>query len=192
MKKTSNLICAAAVGMMALCSSSANATSYYFSQGGYSGGGSITGTFDGIDLNNDGRIVSFDGEVVNFSLSFSGDYAVGDFTHTLIDLFGLVYDVNSGFIGDAVDGFEGVASNWAAGGSGSGYGVDYASGLAATGELGGRVTDIATGATSSSLYLISVSAVPEPETWGMLLAGVGLVGLRMRQRSRTSRRVAIN
>lgn len=189
MKKTSNLICATAVGMMGLCSSSAaNATSYIFSQGGYSGGGAITGTFDGTDLDNNGQIDSFAGEVVNFSLSFSGDYIVGNFTHTLSDFYGLIYDVNSGFIGDGAGGdIEGMASNW------NGYfGFDYASGLGPTGGLGGRVIDIATGATSSSTELISVSAVPEPETWGMLLAGVGLIGLRMRQRSCGSSLVAIN
>jgi hypothetical protein len=30
----------------------------------------------------------------------------------------------------------------------------------------------------------TIAAVPEPETWGMLLAGLGFVGLAVRRRTR--------
>ena len=42
-----------------------------------------------------------------------------------------------------------------------------------------------TGAGDSSLFLdnVSVSAVPEPETYGMLFAGLGLIGFMARRRS---------
>lgn len=55
-------------------------------------------------------------------------------------------------------------------------------------KIGGDVTGILGGS-----YTISAvtAPVPEPETWGMLLAGLGLVGLRMRQRRHASRQAAI-
>lgn len=42
--------------------------------------------------------------------------------------------------------------------------------------------------TPAGMYVIGAvtAPVPEPETWGMLLAGLGLIGLRLRQRMRTT------
>lgn len=56
-------------------------------------------------------------------------------------------------------------------------------------KVGGTATGI-----SGGMYTVAAvtAPVPEPETWGMLLAGVGLIGLRMRQRIRAARQVAIN
>jgi len=180
--KIGSLLCAATFGVMALSSSSAFAASFRFTQGGYSDGGVITGAFDATDLNNNGAISSFDGEVTGFSLSFSGNAIVGSFNHSLSDLRGLVYDLGSGFIGDGATGaVEGLASNWF-----GASGFDFASGLGPTGVFGGRVIDIASGASSSTRELIAVTAVPEPETYAMLLAGLGLLGglARRRQQKR--------
>lgn len=176
--KIGNIVCVAAVGMMAALSTSASADTFSFSQGGYSGGGSIAGSFTAIDLNHDGQIQSFLGEVSAFSLMFAGDTVVGSFTHSLSDLNGLVYDLGSGFIGDGQTlSIEGMASNW----HGT-IGFDFASGYGPTGGIGGRAIDIATGATSTSSQLISVTAVPEPEAYAMLLAGLGLMGAVARRR----------
>ena len=57
------------------------AASFQFSQGGFDGGGQITGHFDGVDLDHDGWI--FGGELSAFSLSFSGNAQVAAFTHAL-------------------------------------------------------------------------------------------------------------
>lgn len=44
----------------------------------------------------------------------------------------------------------------------------------------------ASGSAGGLYNIAAVTApVPEPETWGMLLAGLGLIGLRLRQRMRT-------
>lgn len=153
----------------ALAAPTAHATSYAFSQGGYSGGGWITGTFTGSDIDLDGQINSFLGEVTAFSLSFSGDSIVPGFTHGLADLSGLVYDVGSPYLGDGPSGStEGMASNW-----NGGFGFDYASGLGPTGGFGGRVIDLATGAMSSTPDLVAV--VPEPSTYALFTLGVALL-----------------
>jgi len=44
----------AAIILTVICPS-ANATSYFFLQSGYTGGGTITGAFEGTDMNGDGR-----------------------------------------------------------------------------------------------------------------------------------------
>jgi hypothetical protein len=161
-----------------ILSTSVNASLYNFSQIGYTGGGVINGSFDAIDTDLNGQISSFSGEVTGFSMTFLGDSIVGSFTHTFSDLSGLVYDIGSGFIGDETSpDTEGLASNW------FGFsGFIYVSDMGPTGGFGGRVIDIATGATSSSQELITVTAVPEPETYAMFMAGLGLLGFIVRRR----------
>jgi len=126
---------------------------YSFSQDGYSGGGNVAGTFSATDLNGDGQISSFNGEVSAYSMTFSGNNTVSGFSHSSSNLYGLVYDIGSGFIGDGWRGaVEGVASNW----FGS-TGYSYASGYGPTGQVGGRVINLTTGATSSTLNMVAVS-----------------------------------
>lgn len=56
-----------------------------------------------------------------------------------------------------------------------------------------KIGGTATGGSGAMYTIAAVTApVPEPETWGMLLAGVGLIGLRMRQRRHASRQAAIS
>lgn len=160
---------------LCLVASLAGAADYSFTQSGFSGGGVISGSFSGVDANGDGQISSFSNEVSGFSLTFSGDTIVGSFAHSLTDLNsgGLVYTVGGTTLGSVpTGGTEGLASNW----FNASAGFSYASGLGPTNNLGGFAKDIATGATSSTTQLIQVTAVPEPESYAMLLAGLGLVG----------------
>lgn len=169
---------AATVLTLAALAGPAQAGSYVFSQGGFSGGGSLTGSFSGIDSNFDGWLDASLGEVSAFALSFSGDSRVGDFSLGFADLAGLFFHLNGGgFIGDEGD-------------AGTGEGIAalsadrlYLTGIGPYGPAGGGITDITSGATTETTQLVAVSAVPEPETWAVLLAGLGLVALRLRRRA---------
>ena len=175
--KVSAVICAISLPVaMALVAAPASARTFMFSQTGFSGGGSVSGTFDAVDVDGNGQISSFAGEVSGYSMSFSGDSMVGNFSHGFGDLFGLVYDLGSGQIGDGAGGdVEGVASNL----FGS-TGFSYASGLGPTGGFGGSVVDSASGASSVTGELVNV--VPEPATWAMLLAGALLLPLMVKRK----------
>lgn len=156
----------------------ASAATYHFSQSGYADGATITGSFTGVDLDHDGQINSFAGEVSAFTLTFSGNSIVPTFTHSFSDLSGLVYTVGHSTLGsDSSGGTEGMASNWE-----HSTGYDFASGLGPTGLNGGRIIDTASGATTSTDALIQITSVPEPASALMTLAGLGVLGVLARRR----------
>ena len=76
---------------------------FTFLQDGFTDGATVTGTFSGTDNDADGQLSSFVGEVTAFSMTFSGNALVPVFSLTLADLFGLVYDLNGGPLGDGLD-----------------------------------------------------------------------------------------
>lgn len=127
----------------------------------------------------DGNTYTFDAEVGDGILSGG---------HDLISLLGL--GAGSYNIGITVSGqylnFSGATSNLN-GTTGvavdfknlSFYGVDYSGAGPFTLDLAG--TTFADAANYSGTY--SVSAVPEPETYGMLLGGLGLLGFISRRRA---------
>lgn len=58
------------------------------------------------------------------------------------------------------------------------------------GELNGAVTSLVYSDTGVLLQIRSIAAVPEPETWAMLILGFGMVGGAMRTRRDTRARLA--
>ena len=173
-----NLVLYAAI---ILAASPAKAEIYQFTQSGYSGGASITGTFTGVDLDSDGQIATNDYEVSGFTLSFTGNSYVPAFTHSFQDLSGLVYNIGTGQIGGnqpATGMYEqGIGSNW----QGTTTGFDYATGYGPLQLTGGRVIDIATGDSSSTLEPVYVSSVPEPSTYTLIAIGLLFAGFRLKK-----------
>lgn len=160
--------------LLALNSSPVNALVNYdrivFSQGGFNGGGFISGTFGYVDNNHDGWIKA--NELEFFYMSFTGDSLVGSFSHDYGDLIHLEYSIGNPFLGTIF--FEGVSSH-----SSAEPVFDYKSGLALGSQgAGGRVIDVSTGASSSTAEQIAI--IPEPGTYAMMLAGLGLLGWRVR------------
>lgn len=160
--------------LITLNSTPANALIDYdtidFSQGGFTGGGFVSGTVGYVDNNNNGWINA--GEVVIFHMSFTGNSLVRSFSHDYGDLIQLEYSIGNPFLGTIF--FEGVSSY-----SRAEPVFDYKAGLAlGSQDAGGRVIDVSTGASSSTAEYIAI--IPEPGTYAMMLAGLGLLGWRVR------------
>lgn len=150
----------------------ASALSYSFSQSGFDGGGSLSGTFNGTDMNNDGWLDYSNSEITDFALSFSGESKIQAFNHGTIDLVGLVYKLGSGFIGD--DGPDGAGELIGTLGSDN---ILYQSGKG----LANSVSDLSASNISFTSQLVAVTVVPEPETYAFMAFGIALIALRLRQ-----------
>ena len=158
---------------------------FEFHQGGFSGGGVIEGFFVGEDLDGNGEISSFFGEVTDFEATWSGDSLVPDTSFGLSDLFGLVYELD-GDIGDgtAFD-VEGILAD-----NGD---FDYATGpgpLALCDGLTicGEIFDFATGAVSETTELVIVGpkAPPIPLPAAAYLFVPAIAGLRFLRRKQAA------
>jgi hypothetical protein len=183
--KISNLMIAA--GLL-LSASSANAALYTFSQTGFDEGASISGSFQGIDLDHDGILKGgmLNGaiqEISAFTLSFSGNSIVSAFTHTLADLTVLNYRLPGANTTLGESNPEGIATRWF-----DTTGFLYVSGVAANGQQGGGIInwnassggDIYT--ESPNLISVTLAAVPVPgAVWLFGSALVGLTGLKRRK-----------
>jgi opacity protein-like surface antigen len=166
-----------AAALAAAITTPATAADYSFVLGGFSGGGTLSGSFSGNDDDGNGVISSFDPgtEVTAFAMTFSGDANIGDFSAGLSELLSLVYRPAGGtFLGDdALPYGEGL---WVEQGS-----KNLIAGLGAYGEAGALVTDLDFDA--SSYARLPVTAVPEPAAWALWLIGVaGLAGARLVRR----------
>ena len=154
---------------------------YDFSQTGFSGGAEVTGFFLGDDLDGNGQLSSFRGEVSGFQLNFSGNSWVHGFSLDLSDLLGLVYDLDGGILGDGsdLDGEGMLAWDW---------NHLFAAGVGPLGLECGQ--DPICGGVASHHHLslsgeaIMVTAqVPEPAMGLLFMLGfVGLVWARRKSR----------
>jgi hypothetical protein len=186
-----------AAALLTLGLATAHATTFSFEQSGYQGGGTVSGTFEGADVNGDGFISFFDeGEVSQLLLNFNGTDLIPAFTHSLSDVNGFVWDTTSPTLGASVmaDGqtFEGIATNWvpdefALEGLAPTTGYAFATGMGPLGDTRGEVTDWATGArlTSTEAMHITPTAVPEPAAMGLM--GLGLLGIAIVRARRQDR-----
>ncbi len=153
----------------------AEAAVYYFSQGGYTDGASVFGSFTGSDLDGDGFIDASVGEVTDFTASFSGNTVVSAFTIDYSNLVGgtLVYDLSGG-LGYAGDDSLLVLSDDNA----YTVGLQLCDGV----NICSAVGDLNTYVFDSSPEGLKVTAVPEPAAWAMMLVGFGAVGVVARRR----------
>jgi hypothetical protein len=170
---------------------------FNFSQIGFSEGATVTGRFTGVDLDGNGILVHFPGQVVpqpidlleltDFSMQFSGNSLAPAFELTLDDLFGFVYQLGTSGIGDdpandpnfgdIMEGIGAIGANYF-----------YTSGQGPNGIIGGYVggeitlddlLNVDELALDSSPNLVLVAAVPEPATCAMLVgAALAMLGCR--------------
>jgi hypothetical protein len=155
---------------MSLLASFAHAATYQLSLDNL-----ITGSFEAVDYDQNGMIDADAGEVLDFSLSFSGDYSLSDgipaFTLGHSDLHHFYWYVGSDYLGDEGDSpFEGegewllVEDDYFAVFSFPGYGA------------GASVGYYPTGGGENWWYNysehIAVSAVPLPASLWLFLSGL--------------------
>lgn len=142
--------------------------SFSFSVGGWGGGGTVTGSFTGADLDANGQLSSFAGEVTGFGMTYSGGTIVGTFGLAFTDLFGLVYDLNGGPLGDGTSlAIEGIGA--------AGGGLGFSIGPGPVGVCG-------TPAICGFIEGPAAAPIPEPQSWALMIAGLGLAGAALRRR----------
>lgn len=168
---------------------------FAFSQTGYSGGATVTGSFSGSDIDGDGWLNSFvAGELTAYSMAFSGNTVVTPFSHGLLDIVtagaagGLVYRLSGpALLGDdVVSPFEGIASGPLGGGSPPPASLfAYRMGFGPTGmnQPFGFVEDNTPPGIANPMgnidhnftNFVVVTQIPEPAT--AMLIGLGLMAL---------------
>jgi hypothetical protein len=163
-----------------LSAQSAQAAIYNFSQTGFEGGGSISGSFTGTDLNNDGFIqgttfIEGLAEINTFTVSWSGNSTIAAFSQSLSDLTHFSYDTSKNLLGDVFP--EGIATNWF-----GQSGFQYLTGQGVNSFTAGYVRDAATGVYVETFGLVNVAAVPVPgAVWLFGSALAGFLSMKRRQ-----------
>jgi hypothetical protein len=179
--RSSAIVSVCAISMLSI--TPAAATRFDFSQGGWAEGAVFTGSFFGEDLNHDGQISSFDGEISNAFADFSGNSLVPATHFDASELYGVVYDLD-GYLGDGTTGdLEGLAFFWP-----STFVIRYAVGTGPVAPCDGvnicsYINGPAAQDTSMQGLKVGVADVPEPASWAMILAGFGLIGGALRRKS---------
>lgn len=161
-------------------------TSFTFSQGGFGGGGQITGSFVGNDINGNGQLSSFDNEISDFTVSYSGDATVGAFTLGFSDLFGLIYDLGGPLLGDGRIGEgEGIVAENATFSYLVGAGPLANGAACLNGAVCGQVSQADAVTSSAQLVVVATPAIPEPSAWAMMIIGLGVAGAAIRARRKS-------
>jgi hypothetical protein len=181
-----------------------SALSFIFTQGGYAEGATVSGSFAGIDADDNGILVHFPlrggdeppiavEELSAFSMHFSGNSLAPAFDLSLDELFGFVYEIGSAGIGDDPAFDPTIDRDLIEGVGAVGDNFFYTTGLGPNGMIGGLVGDdvdvnnpssLEDNALDSSSDLAVVTPVPEPAGPGALLIGcAGLIYATRRQRS---------
>ncbi len=173
------------MGLLFASAAAAQQQTFTFSQGGFAEGATVSGSFSGEDLDSDGQLASFNGEISDFQMSFSGNSVVPAFSLGFAELNGLVYDLNGGPLGDGqVLGIEGIAADDAT--------FSYQAGPGPV-DLCGQGIDCASVSdgtdTDNSQELIQVggaAATPVPSIglYGLIAMALGLLMLGGRRLSR--------
>ncbi|MGD9730942.1 MAG: VPLPA-CTERM sorting domain-containing protein [Desulfamplus sp.] len=166
--------------------SSAMAVTYNFWQDGYSGGGKITGSFDAEDSDHNGYISTFNSEVTNFNLSFSGNLDINPFALTFDNLTSLIYKVGGNFIGD--DTLENISG----GSVTSLFKFDLYTGGIGLGGVEGTVSQNWELTTTQQLINITPVSSPVPVPAAVWLFGSGLIGLAGIKKSLSFRKKVFN
>lgn len=156
----------------------AEATVFTFTQGGYADGATAFGSFVGTDLDANGQISSFAGEVSDFSVTFSGGTEVGPFSLGFGDLFGLVYSLDGILGDDTIGDIEGVlAENFD-----NGFAVGPGPFVLCDGVAECGVVSDFTFSDFTTEGLTVTAGIPEPASWALMIGGFGMIGAALRRR----------
>ena len=167
-------------------STSTNAITYNFYQGGYTDGAFVSGTFELEDYDLDEQLSSFEGELIDFSMTFSGNSLVNAFSISHIETNNneVVYNQIGDFLGDDAYTYysrnEQIAATTSAGLL---YGAGAALGGTCLSYMECGVVSISD-AFDFTYEMVVVSSVPVPAAVWLFGSGlIGLVGFAKRKRN---------
>jgi len=163
------------VALTAANSAAAAPQTYSLKQAGWSSGGEVNGYFSGEDLDKNGFLELFNGEISAYSVSFTGNDYVPAFTHNLSDLKFFSYTIGS----------PGFRPSFPLFSCGSGYfydADDYMIGLCTNG-----VQDLQANTwTWTGQNALVAAELPEPSTLSVMAFGLMAASVAVRRRRKAT------